>query len=129
MATGYTLEIGYVSGYSSSLNRDQRWEAFENYARQLIETPAMLVDESNRLKTPRRADEKYLIEVAQTYALPVTEGGPLEFKEINGDRYIFIMCSSGGEYRLAKESIARAFCRLMIYHMHTLGIDVDITVA
>ncbi len=66
MATGYTLEIGYVSGYSSNLTRDQRWKEFENYARQLIETPAMLVDESNRL---------------------------------------------------------------MIYHMHTLGIDVDITVA
>lgn len=121
---GWSITVGYISGYSQACYDGETWEILKKESLRI--TPDDLHQEAIKATTFGDAMNGYIREVADTYT---TEGvgNPLHIND--NDEYILITASGGGEYRPAKEYVARAFCRLLMRAMHSHNIDICISVA
>lgn len=126
MATGYTLELGYQSGYSSHADA---WEALKAYALYLCDHPAEIYDEARKFGAPDALDGERLMDYAARYhgAVDLT----LVIQDPEGDEkgHVYQCASGGAPARVLKEHLRRAFCRLVIAEMHRKGIEVNLTVS
>lgn len=127
MSTGYTIEIGYISGYSWNGNREDAWLLLAGAASIIAKHPQFIEEEALRFGAPKvcpcgcGATLKEHCEVYQHEY--ITDGGPLL---IDHEKQVIFQMASGN--REMKEHVRRAFCRLILYEMHKLGIEVNIIV-
>jgi hypothetical protein len=125
--TGWHISIGYLSGYSTSLNRDEAWVELKREAVHIAQTPAMLAQEAYEFGAPKvdDVDGSYrLADYCTIYSVKPENGCPLS---IDDDRQEVMITASGN--RTMKEHVARAFVRLLMAAMHRKGIEVNVTVA
>lgn len=127
MTTGYTIEIGYMSGYSSSISPETAWEALKAAALKVASNPVKIYTEAIAFEAPTYDTEGdfSLMDVCNTFNLDKFNGGPMEI--IEGDQPRVFLMASG--QRTLKEHTRRAFCRLVIYEMHRQDIEVSLTVS
>lgn len=134
--TSYRLEVGYQSGSS----REEAWECLKEITEEICEHPEELVSEACRFDGKRNTHHPHcgksfrglLAEYAEAYKPPRKD---LTLRIIENTRdgvdenSVVQYASGGGEGRVVKESLRRAFCRLAIQRMHREGYEVNLTVA
>ncbi len=137
--TGYYLELGY----NSSLGAPQLGNAFTTLVgvfMNLVNDPDRVTEEVLRIEpgadralirshaawygNPERDDLTFKVVEKPTTHPEISTLEAVEFKP-----YIQQYASGGGPDRGAKESVRRAFCRLVIEDMHRLKIEVNLRVA
>ena len=126
MATGYTIQVGYLSGYSFNGGNDAAWNILKSVAASIAESAKDIHYEAIKYGSP---DYDYdgdfsLMDVCNTFALPVKDGGVMIINDT--ERYIHMMASGN---RTLKEHSRRAFIRLVMSAMHRQGIDINVNVA
>jgi hypothetical protein len=123
MSTGYTLTIGYLSGHSTKLDKDEAWQELVRCVEQLRVQPERIVQEARRLNAPETCEEGCctLLDMAQAYQ---HDDGTLV---LNHQEHYILQLASGD--RMLKEHVRRAFCRLVIEEMHRQGIEVCLQVS
>lgn len=120
--TGYHISIGYNSGAPISA-----WEFLLESVEHISAAPEYIVREVRR-ETLNWTEEELRPFAARYKAkdddtltiIQPTEGA-------NGQ--VMQLASGGGESRLIKEAVRRAFCRLVMLEMHKMRIEVNVTVA
>lgn len=123
MATGYTLQVGYLSAG----NREEAWREMKAITAALRADPSAITREVLRLESGHTSES--LDDYAEAYRLD--SDATITIHEAIGDRPACIhqMASGGGESRDIKEAMRRAFCRLVIEAMHRKGIEVTMIVS
>lgn len=138
MATGYTIEVGYISGDSYQGDTNEAWQELRAAAEQLRNSPAKLATEAREFGAPFWCCDKHCADInefCEVYRRNWTDGGPLMIvdkpdemfpcKDDDWQPHLHIMASGD---RAMKEHVARAFCRLVMYEMHRKGIEISIRV-
>ena len=127
MSIGWTIEVGYISGYTCDYDPSQAFKIVQDYALGLTTRPTWIVREV--------LEENGLIEEAEIKPLVdiynEIDGNPLrieEFGDEGSSPYIHILASGTDESRVMKEIVARAFVRLLLKYAHGQGFDLNITV-
>lgn len=132
MATSYTIEIGYMSGYSYDGGAVDAWNELLEATRAIINNPAKMTAEARAFGAPWYCCEKqcsHLNDYTDAYARDWQQGGPLRIVDEKDKRpYLHISCSGGEGERQMKEHVARAFVRLLIEKMHRKQIEISIRV-
>lgn len=123
MSTGYSIEVGYISGYSFNGNKDKAWEILKNVVASIAELPSDINYEAIKFGSPVYDHEGdfSLMDVCETFSLPVKDGGVMIINDEK--RYIHLMASGN---RTIKEHTRRAFIRLVMYAMHRQGIEINV---
>lgn len=139
--TGYYLEIGYNSG----LNDQHKALAFGTMVgvfMNLVNDPDRVTREVLRIEPG--ADVALVAKCAEWYGHPERPKEDLTFKVVEKDTrhpeisaleavefrpFIQQYASGGGAERGARESVRRAFCRLVIEDMHRLKVEVNLRVS
>lgn len=127
MSTGYFIEAGYISGYTTHLRNEHIVRELERTV-EASKSPEFWHDELGRLPGHIRdmQDEGGLVLDAYCAQYGATDGCPVSF---DGGR-IFIGCSGSGQSRKMKEIVAMMFCRIVLYRMNIhLGVPLTITVS
>ena len=126
--TGYYLEIGYNSGYSSN---EEAWANLKSAAELLRTDPGRIFREVKRLEP--EIDDTLLQECAEAYdgrdlsMTIVDEQAPERLQD--APNYIRQFASGGGAYRSVKEACRRAVCRILIEEMHRKKMEVNMRVS
>lgn len=130
--TSYTLSIGYLSGYSTDLDRDAAWLALLESVNARRSDPQAIIREAKRFDAPDKCRNGCctIAEAAAAYdpsnndltVVVIDERGP------DGEDNRRVVQYASGDRDL-KEHVRRAFCRLIIQDMHRRGIEVDLSVA
>ncbi len=125
--TSYTIKVGYNSNY----NNEEVWEYLHKIGLQIADNPSLIADEAHRFDS---LNKKELTEYAESFKtrkdLTIqfkTEPNEYENKE-DFEPHIYMMASGGGHARLLKESVRRAYCRLVLVEMHKQQMEIDISV-
>jgi hypothetical protein len=128
--TGYYLSSGYNSGYSVREGAPvDGWEKLKEIALRLCSQPEKIVDEAIKFGAPPICEDGCctLLDYAMRYQ-PQDDGTFKIHESENDDDEAYIAMHASGDREL-KEHIRRAFCRLVIYEMHKLGLEVNLSVA
>lgn len=112
MATTYVLRAGYPSVFSKS----EMNEKLASIVDAIQDNPQVIVDEVIRLELG--GDMELLTNYAANYRKPVADLTLAVSDDEYGNPEYTQMASGGGESRDTKESLRRAFCRLVIDGMH-----------
>jgi hypothetical protein len=126
--TGYYIEAGYCSGAS----REEAWAKIKEITNYLCEHPSLIVEEALKFGAPKSADGDGIEYYAQKYkertdlTIRIKEGIDEFTKEERNQ--VVQLASGGGRGRVMKEHMRRAFCRLVMYEMHKLELEVNISV-
>ena len=127
MATGYHLEVGYLSGYSTKHNGDSAWDELKRVVIAVADNPLAIYAEARNFNAPDVCPcgcGATLMEHCEVYR---EQGfGSNGVFAINEDERYVILIASGS--REMKEHTRRAFCRLVLYQMHKQGIEVSLHV-
>ncbi len=115
---GWHITKGYETGYTP--RGDSDWKRIQEFA-VAVASIKELIDEAINF-APDSLHSK-IGEVAATYKSDV--GNPLHI----GADEIMILASGGGEYRAAKEHVARAFVRILMRAVHERGFDISVSVS
>jgi hypothetical protein len=120
MSTSYSIEVGY----NSSFDRKKA----EQYLREIVH--AICVDPSVILQEARRLDGDIPDESAEGYREPWQDQTIRIYEpEHEDERLSIVQCASGGgKSREYKESMRRAFNRLVMERMHAMKIEISINV-
>ncbi len=129
--TGYHISIGYLSDG----DKDEAWAALKEVVAALCAEPSRIAVEAVRYgMRPNQAEEH--AEAYRSFSPKTgrTEDSTLVIKERDfedEDSYPQVMqlASGGGESRVLKEAMRRAFCRLALEEMHKRGLEININVA
>lgn len=128
MATGYTIEIGYISGYSFRGDTQEAWNLLAGAASVIARHPHLIEEEALRFGAPKVCPcgcGATLREHAEIYQKEfIIEGGPLL---IDYEKKVVFQSASG--QREMKEHVRRAFIRCVMYEMHKLGIEISVIVS
>jgi hypothetical protein len=124
MGTGYSITLGYQSGYSTCLDQDEAWQALVDCVQALRLQPERIVKEAQRLGAPAACEDHCctLQQMAEAYSS--NDDATLRINQ--RERYIYQLATGD---RTLKEHVRRAFCRLVIEEMHRQGIEVCLEVA
>ena len=122
MATSYVLQVGYPSMFDRSEMAEKLIEIVEA----IQANPQMIVDEAIRLEPDR--DVELLREYSIRYVPPVADLTLTSEVDEIGLPIFRQLASGGGESRDVKESLRRAFCRLVIEAMHRARMEVSLLV-
>jgi hypothetical protein len=132
MATSYTIEVGYMSGYSYDGSAAEAWNELCEAARAIVNNPVKMATEARAFGAPFHCCEKQcstITDYCEVYKNDWTKGGPLKVvDEANKKPYLHISCSGGEDERQMKEHVARAFVRLLIEKMHHKKIEISVRV-
>jgi len=123
--TGYYIRLGYNSGYSSEYSKEQYEEQLLTSINELCIHTHRVVSEVLRLEPTWDSSllEQYTKSYGEKKDLTLTIA-----RDEEGE-LVINQCASGGEVaRKIKESLRRAFCRLIMEEMHKKGIEVSVTV-
>lgn len=123
--TGYHISIGYQSGSSSRHDRDSAWRELLATVAKLREQPQRITQEAKRLDSGLLLPD--LLECAETHRA-ASEGCAVQIVERGDGDEVMLLASGGEPGRACKESVRRAFCRLVIEEMHSKGIEINLTV-
>lgn len=125
--TGYYIESGYQSGCS----REEAWEEIKRITNYLCEHPSLIAEEALNFRAPAIADDETILEFALKYKERTDLTIRIIEDEVDGEdrRHVVQYASGGGQSRVMKEHLRRAFCRLVLTEMHRRGMEVNITVA
>lgn len=127
MTTGYTIRLGYQSGYSMMTSDDDLWSVLKTTALCICDTPQRIAAEALRFGAPERIGEASLAELADAFR--ERKDLTITFADHGDDRYIHMFASGSVPYRPLKEHLRRAFIRLLIADVHQLGIEISIQVS
>ncbi len=118
MSTGYHIEVGYNSEESSEAVE----EALRHAVKAICAKPETILAEVKRVEG---------FEIPTSYAESYREPWrDLTIKIIEGERFqVMQLASGGGSSRNYKESMRRAFCRMVLEEMHRKQMEVSIIVA
>jgi uncharacterized protein YabN with tetrapyrrole methylase and pyrophosphatase domain len=122
MATSYRL----VDGYNSGHDRDDVWVELQKVVEELRKDTDRIVREVLRLEPDQ--NEKEIGNLAMYY-MPPTLDATLTVKDTEDFRGVMQLASGGGSARDRKESVRRAFCRLVIEEMHKRKMEISFIVA
>lgn len=120
--TGYHISIGYNSEPAPNA-----WELLVEAVDETCASPNHIINEVRRETLEWSADE--LLEFVERYK--ARDDQTLTIMPPDGDRRgeVMQLAGGGGQSRLVKEAVRRAFARLVILKMHKLGIEVNFVVA
>ena len=123
MATGWSLSIGYNSGYSYNGDDQEAWDELVRVTKKLCEHPERIEAEAYAYGAPLAdPNGETLFSYCERYR--EQQGGTIT---INQDQRVIHQIASGD--RAMKEYVRRAFCRLILQDMHRLNIEVNLIVA
>ena len=124
--TGYYLEPGYQSGAS----REAAWEALKRITLEISDAPERIALEAAAFGV-RQIPDEYLAAYRERTDLTVRikERGDIGVDEDAETGHVVQYASGGGQSRVMKEHLRRAFCRLAIREMHLLGYEVNMRVS
>lgn len=116
--TGYHLSIGYISGYTGWMRKDEAFKALIGLVVGIRENP-LLIKPTDASQGPwtelhERVSDNYRVDGP---AMRVLEDS------------ILLCCSGGQPYRKAKEETAMHACIYLVRRMAKLGIPLSLTVA
>jgi hypothetical protein len=122
--TGYLIKAGYNSSHSN----DMVEEKLKEVAHKVRQDTEALVQETIKTYGPK---EQAIKDHAQKYIdmddLTLFFSGPDEERK-KEEFKVHQFASGYGEQRTIKEHMRRAFCRLVLFEMHKLDMDVNIEV-
>lgn len=121
--TGYHMHVGYSGTYSSQ----HVWSRLKAAVEAVRLNRAALVAEVRRLEPGFSIDT--LVPFADRYVLGDDSTLKVIDKPDPDDCQVMQLAGGGGEARDIKESMRRAFCRLVLEAMHREGLDVNLVVA
>ena len=119
MSTGYHIEAGYNSGCSREVVEEQLLAEVDS----ICDNPEQILCEVERVEKLKPSDE-----YADCYRKPWSD---CTIKILNDGHKISVMqmASGGGDERGIKESMRRAFCRLVLERMHRNQMEVNVIVS
>lgn len=122
--TGYHISVGYNSAWKNP----EVWRELTAVVERLRHQPDLIIAEVRRERVDLASVED-LRGYAEAYA--ANQDLTLKVIDEDGDRppEIVQLASGGGDSRDIKEAMRRAFCRLVIFEMHKLGMEVNLVVA
>lgn len=122
MATSYRL----TDGYNSAHDRDEVWDELLKVAEVIRNDTDRIVGEVLRLEPhwPKHDVQEYAM-----YYKPPAVDATLQVLDTEESRGVVQLASGGGKARDLKESLGRAFCRLVIEEMHKRNMEVSLIVA
>jgi hypothetical protein len=125
--TSYTIRLGYQSGYSGEIT----WEELKALALAIADDPEAICREAVAFGAPTHLGSGSLREAAENYR--TREDLTLKFHEADpadedSEPCIRQSASGGAPYRVLKEHLRRAFCRLLMAEVHRRGAEVSLTV-
>ncbi len=128
MSTEYTIELGYISGYSFKDGYDAAWEILVNETHRLINEPALIATEARAYGSPEVCCDRGCLSLLEACKAYVNRGmdAPLAIIEDDHGRRV-IQFTTGN--RPLREHVRRAFCRLLIQRMHRQQIEVNLVVS
>lgn len=118
MSTGYYITIGY----NSSKSRNEAEAALLQAVEEICATPEKILIEAHRVEGVQVPQE-----YADNYRHPWSDLTIKVFKAEDGLN-VMQMASGGGVERDYKETMRRAFCRLLIAAMHRQKCEVNLCV-
>lgn len=133
--TGYLIEVGY----NSSHHKEEVGEELVKVVREICKNPNLIYDEVLRIeKHPKDGILKDLQEHTNHYKdcddLTIriyNKYNPEEMSHVEEEDFTPYICqtaSSGTGFRGIKEQCRRAVCRLLLNHMHSKGMEINIIV-
>jgi len=122
MATSYRL----TDGYNSAHDRNEVWDELQKVVEELRKDTDRIVNEVLRLEPDRNKKE---IGNLAMYYMPPAVDLTLTIQDTEDSRGVMQLASGTGSARDRKESIRRAFCRLVIEEMHKRKMEVSLIVA
>ena len=134
--TGYLVEVGY----NSSHHKEEVGDELIRVIKEIRKNPSLIYDEVLRIEeSPEDGTLEDLLKHTEHYKdcddltiriydkyNPKTMPGISE--EDNFIPYICQTASSGNGFRGIKEQCRRAVCRLLLNHMHSKGMEINIIV-
>ncbi len=123
MGTGYTFTIGYLSGYSTKLSRDEAWQSLVQCVEEVRRQTERIAQEAQRLNAPEACEQGCCTLMSMAEAYQYDDGTLM----IYHDEHYIIQLATGN--RTLKEHIRRSFCRLVIEEMHRQGIETCLNVS
>ena len=130
--TGYYIEIGYCSGYTSTSDDDRHWEVLKNICLRISREPEKVIDEALRLGAPEEIEDTNIREFAEHYrrcaspCLEIVENKTSD--ESQAQRYVRFIAGGGGPVRQFREHLGCAVCRMIAEAAHREHIEVNIAV-
>jgi hypothetical protein len=116
--TGYHIEVGYNSVHS----KEEVGEKLREVVKAICAQPEQIAIETQRIEAIHVPNE-----YVESYREPWQDS---TIKIIEGERLQVMQLASGdGESRDYKESMRRAFCRLVLQAMHRERMEVSVYVA
>ena len=127
--TGFYITAGYQ--YHTSAEDCE--EQLDSVATELAKNHDAIIAEVERVE-PSRCSYKILRDVVAQYGKGEDLSITITRTAIDGDPdetelTVSQLASGGDPYRLAKEVVRRAFCRLLIERMNALGFNVNLSVS
>lgn len=123
MATGFLIEIGYISGATTDCDQNEAFSIlvdiaskhnitfWEEHIKRLPDTVRIMRDEN---LSP-------IVDYCNQYS--AERGNPMTILETA----VYLSCSGGGQSRKMKEIVAMMFCRILMERMNNYGIPLSIT--
>lgn len=125
--TGYTIRVGYLSGYSCDHSREEAWEIIKQEALSICDAPHVIWREAVRFGAPYGMGGEAIEDYAESFKR--REDLTITFHEDGENAPRISMSASGGEPgRGLKEHTRRAFLRLLLSAAHHHGIELSISV-
>lgn len=121
MATGYTISLGYNNGTGFKGTDADAWRLLRNTAIDLSQLPMRIAEEATAFGAPAVDSHASLFSYAERFA-----SDDKTFNILENRQEIFLMSSADDSGM--KGHVRRAFCRLLIAHMHIHRIEVNLTV-
>lgn len=119
MSTGYTISVGY----NSSFKKDEVGWELEKIVKSICIDPEQLIQEAKRVEGKTIPPE-----YVESYHIPWKDLA-IQIVIQDGLPVVIQLASGGGDSRDLKEAVRRAFCRLVLAHMHSQGMEVNLTVS
>jgi hypothetical protein len=123
MGTGFTMGIGYISGYTYEGDADEAFKALRDCLNDYIESGRF--ENKLVLRYGTVSNGETVAEYARIYK--ALSFNPLKIEVSH--RQVFIMCSGGGESRRLKELAALMLCADVITELALQGIPVYFNIA
>lgn len=127
MATSFSLQIGYYSGYTSRISSDEFFTFMKKALMDYVEMGYLERWLSIRWGDVDIDGQHKIKDFCDIYKTPYPENmySPIRYN----DDSISISCSGGGDSRKWKEIVALALCAHVVWECSLLGIPVNLIVS
>jgi len=122
MSTAHVIQVGYNSAH----HKKDVWKELKEYVGYLCSSNFKIADEAKKYTSKISHDQ--LDEFGKSYKECKDLTIRIHDNEDVDECYIRQMSSGGGVDREIKEQLRRAFCRLVLERMHSLNMEINISV-